>query len=112
MNIKQSFVLALKSIRSSVMRSALTMLGIIIGVASVIILVSIIGGFSNSLKDRFTSMGTNLINVRVTVRSQQRVVTVDDMENIVLQNPTLYTNYSPTVTVSRPTLKYGDSNFT
>lgn len=38
----QSFKLAIKSIWSNKMRSFLTMLGIIIGVASVIILVSIV----------------------------------------------------------------------
>ena len=112
MKLSQSFSLAFKSMLSSKTRSILTMLGIIIGVAAVIILVSIVGGFSNMMKDRFTSMGTNIINVRVTVRSQQRVVSVDDMDNLVLTNPTLLTHFSPTVTVSRPTIKYGNTNFT
>lgn len=112
MNLKQYFHLALKSIRSSLLRSALTMLGIIIGVASVIILVSIIGGYSNSLKDRFESMGTNIINVRITERSQLRNITVDDMDNLVIENPTMYSNYSPMTTISRPTVKYGSTNFT
>ena len=40
MNFKQSFILALKSLKSSKMRSFLTMLGIIIGIGSVIILAS------------------------------------------------------------------------
>ena len=44
----QSFRLAIKSILSSKMRSFLTMLGIIIGVASVIILVSLMQGMTNS----------------------------------------------------------------
>ena len=45
--MSQSFRLALKSIASSKMRSFLTMLGIIIGVASVIILVSLMQGMTN-----------------------------------------------------------------
>lgn len=112
MNLKQSFTLALKSILSNKTRSLLTMLGIIIGVAAVIILVSLVGGFSNSLKDKFTSMGTNIINVRVTQRSQQRVVTTDDMDALVAANPKLLTYYSPTVSLTRPTIKYGNTNFT
>ena len=40
MSVKQAFILAIKSLASSKMRSFLTMLGIIIGVASVIVLVS------------------------------------------------------------------------
>jgi putative ABC transport system permease protein len=111
MKMQQSLRLALKSILSSKTRSALTMLGIIIGVASVIILVSIIGGFSNSLKDRFASMGTNLVNVRITERSELRNVTVGDMDKLVLENPSLYTGFSPVVSVSRPTIKYGSVNF-
>ena len=46
MDIKQAFLLAIKSLSSSKMRSFLTMLGIIIGVASVIVLVSIVDGMS------------------------------------------------------------------
>ena len=41
MNLKQSFQMAFKSIRSNRVRSLLTMLGIIIGVAAVIIMVSV-----------------------------------------------------------------------
>ena len=55
----QSFSLALKSIWSNKMRSFLTMLGIIIGVASVIILVSIVNGYMGYMTESFTSMGTN-----------------------------------------------------
>ena len=42
MNLKQSFQMAFKSIRSNRVRSLLTMLGIIIGVAAVIIMVSVV----------------------------------------------------------------------
>ena len=44
MNTLQAFKMAFKSISAKKMRSFLTMLGIIIGVASVVILVSIIQG--------------------------------------------------------------------
>ena len=44
MNLSQAFKMAVKSLATSKMRSFLTMLGIIIGVASVIVLVSIVNG--------------------------------------------------------------------
>ena len=53
MNVKQSFKLALKSILGSKFRSFLTMLGIIIGVAAVIVLVSIVDGFSKDMSSSF-----------------------------------------------------------
>ena len=45
----QSFKMAIKSILGNKMRSFLTMLGIIIGVASVIILVSIVNGYMSTV---------------------------------------------------------------
>ena len=48
MNITQSFMLAAKSLASSKMRSFLTMLGIIIGIAAVIALVSLMNGMSRN----------------------------------------------------------------
>ena len=59
----QSFKLALKSIWGNKMRSFLTMLGIIIGVAAVIILVSLVNGYMGSVVESFASMGVNQINV-------------------------------------------------
>ena len=49
MNFMQSLKMALKSMRTSKMRTFLTMLGVIIGVASVIVLVSLVNGFKNDL---------------------------------------------------------------
>ena len=60
----QSFKMALKSIWGNKMRSFLTMLGIIIGVASVIILVSIVNGYMSYLVESISSMGVNQITVQ------------------------------------------------
>lgn len=59
----QIFTLALKSIWRNKTRSFLTMLGIIIGVASVILLVSIGQGLQLYITKQFESLGTNLIVV-------------------------------------------------
>ncbi len=63
MKVGQAFKMAAKSIFSNVGRSALTMLGIIIGLAAVIILVSYAQGQNAALKAYYESMGTNTIQV-------------------------------------------------
>lgn len=63
MNIRQSFKMAFKSIVTNKVRSFLTMLGIIIGVAAVVIMVSIVQGSNQKTKDYYESMGTNKVSV-------------------------------------------------
>ena len=112
MSIKQSFILAIKSLKSSKMRAFLTMLGIIIGVGSVIILVSLMSGMTKEITDQFESMGTNLISVQVMGRgSDSRTVDVSDMEQLVWDNTDLLTAVSPSVSVSA-TVKYENTNLT
>ena len=105
MNFKQSFRLAIKSLKGSKMRAFLTMLGIIIGVASVIILVSLMNGLSQDMTSRFESMGTNTITVNVMGRGTNRTLSVDQVENLVEENPDYLDQYSPKVTAS-VTAKY------
>ena len=64
MNISQAIKMAAKSISSNKGRSALTMLGIIIGLAAVIILVSYAQGQNLAMQKYYESMGTNKINVQ------------------------------------------------
>ena len=65
MGIKQSFFLAVKSLLTSKVRALLTMLGIIIGVAAVIVIISLGDGMTKMMNDQFESMGANLIQVQV-----------------------------------------------
>ena len=64
MNISQSFRLAVKSLATSKMQALLTMLGIIIGVAAVIIITSLGNGMQNYMNDQFEIMGSNLVQVQ------------------------------------------------
>ncbi len=64
MNLTQAIKMASKSIFSNKGRSALTMLGIIIGLAAVIILVSYAKGQNMAMNAYYDSMGTNIINVQ------------------------------------------------
>lgn len=100
----QSFKLALKSIYHNKMRSFLTMLGIIIGVASVIILVSIVNAYMSYMTESFTSMGTNQITVRVT-NLTTRSVSESDFYEFFDEHKDIFNYISPTVPVSG-TVKY------
>jgi putative ABC transport system permease protein len=61
MNLSESLITALDSLRSNKLRAALTMLGVIIGVAAVIALLSIGNGVSASINQEINAIGTNLI---------------------------------------------------
>lgn len=112
MNAKQSFILAVKSLMASKMRSFLTMLGIIIGIASVIVLVSMVDGMSKDMVETFESMGTNLISVSIRGRGGNRSVSVDDMMTLVDDNPDVLAAMSPSISVSNATVKFENSNIT
>lgn len=66
MNIVESFQSALQSVRSNKLRSFLTMLGIIIGISSVITIVSIGDGAKKYITGEFEGIGTNLVNLKLT----------------------------------------------
>jgi putative ABC transport system permease protein len=63
MKIVESFFMAMRSLTSNKLRSALTMLGVIIGVGSVITLMSVGQGAEASITSSIQGMGTNLIYV-------------------------------------------------
>ena len=63
--IVQAVKMAWKSIASNKMRSFLTMLGIIIGVMSLVVLVSLVSGTTESVTDQISSIGSNLLTVTV-----------------------------------------------
>jgi putative ABC transport system permease protein len=65
MNMAESFISALQSVKANKMRSFLTMLGIIIGISSVITIVSIGQGGKEAIMGEFDNLGTNVINVNV-----------------------------------------------
>ena len=101
----QSFKMALKSIWGNKMRSFLTMLGIIIGVASVIILVSIVNGYMSYMTESFASMGVNQITVNY--RSlPSRTIDVEEFYEFYEENQDLFQGMTPSVSVSA-TVKHG-----
>jgi putative ABC transport system permease protein len=83
-----ALLLALREIRRNLMRSALTMLGIVIGVASVIIMVNLGSGATTQVSEQISSLGSNLLMVRTGQRlgfgqrSEAEPFDLDDVEAI------------------------------
>lgn len=100
MKLTKTFHLAFSSILSNKMRSFLTMLGIIIGVAAVIILVSIMDGVTGQVTDAFQSLGMNTVTVSINSRGSTRSVEPEEMYALADENPELISYISPTVTTS------------
>ena len=65
--------LALSRLRTSRLRAALTMLGVIIGVASVVALVGVGQGTTTNITDRLASLGTNLLTISPTTQNSRRL---------------------------------------
>ena len=59
-----TFLLALRAIRRNLLRSFLTVLGIVIGVAAVITMVTLGQGATQAVRDQISSLGSNLLQVR------------------------------------------------
>ena len=83
-----ALLLALREIRRNLMRSALTMLGIVIGVASVIVMVNLGSGATAQVAGEIASLGSNLLMVRTGQRlgfgqrSEAEPFDIDDAEAI------------------------------
>lgn len=111
MNIFMSFRMAISSILSSKVRSFLTMLGIIIGVAAVILLVNMVTAATLDMRSQLEGMGTNLINVSINRGGwgMTRSVSVDEIEQLAEENKDSIQYITPIVN-SFGTAKYGNSN--
>ncbi len=90
MNIFGLFNLSITALRSNILRTLLTMLGIVIGISSVIIIISIGQGASKSITNEVSSFGSNWLEVSpvaVNARSMQgppvSTLTLEDAEAII-----------------------------
>ena len=108
MNILNLFKVSVRAVANNKMRSFLSMLGIIIGVAAVIIMMSIGQGSKESIRAELSTMGTNLINIRPGadmrggVRqdpSSMQTLKMADYERIMREKK-FVTKVSPEVTAS------------
>ena len=63
-DISMIFSIAIRAIKANKMRSILTSLGIIIGVAAVIVMLAIGNGAQKSIQNEMKSMGANIMMIR------------------------------------------------
>lgn len=105
----ESFGMALKSIASNKIRAGLTMLGIIIGVASVITMVSLVEGSTSQVTAQLESMGTNLISVTINGRGSTRSVSEDELFEFAEKNSDVIEAIAPQIS-SSVTVKTGNKN--
>ena len=117
MNILNLFKVSIKAVSNNKMRSFLSMLGIIIGVAAVIIMMAIGQGSKESIRKELSTMGTNLLTIRPGadmrggVRqdpSSMQTLKMADYERI-LREKKFVTKVSPEVTASGQVI-YGNNN--
>ena len=99
MSIWESVAMAVKNIISSKTRTLLTMLGIVIGVAAVIVIVGLGNGLEGYVTDSFSDMGTNTLTVSVQSRGSTRTLEEDDMYAMVEENAAYLDQCSPTVSM-------------
>lgn len=114
MGLGKSFSMAISSIVNNKVRAFLTMLGIIIGIAAVIILVSVMDGLTGMITNTFEEMGTETITVSIMSRATTKKVEPDEMYEFVSENPDLLSASSPVVTLggTAKTSSSGDDSIT
>lgn len=119
MNILNLIKVSINAVGNNKMRSFLSMLGIIIGVAAVIIMMSIGQGSKESIRKELSTMGTNLLTIRPGadmrggVRqdpSAMQTLKMADYERILAEKK-FVSDVSPEVTASGQVI-YGNNNTT
>ena len=117
MNLGNLTSIAVKALMNNKLRGFLTMLGIIIGVGSVITMLAIGQGSKKSIQAEISSMGSNMImirpggNMRGGVRmsgESMKSLTINDL-NSIIENASYVTHVSPVVTSSGQAI-YGANN--
>ena len=116
MNLTNLFKISIRAVANNKMRSFLSMLGIIIGVAAVIIMMSIGQGSKENIRKELSTMGTNLLTIRPGadmrggVRqdpSAMQTLKMADYERIIREKK-FVTKVSPEVTASGQVI-YGNN---
>jgi putative ABC transport system permease protein len=115
MQMGETFLVALLSIRANALRSVLTALGIIIGVAAVITMVALGSGAQKAVEEQIQAMGSNVLTVypgmaytRGVASDTRAPLTTDDADAL-RQNSTLLSGVVPEMQ-SQQQVKYAGAN--
>jgi putative ABC transport system permease protein len=106
LNILESLKTAWQSIFANKLRSSLTMLGIIIGVAAVVLLVALGNGFQTSMQQTFENLGASALYVSGTTDKTVSIIrplTFDDSQALADKS------LAPSIAIVAPTLSKGVS---
>jgi putative ABC transport system permease protein len=114
MLIGETFLIALQSIRANLFRAALTMLGIVIGVAAVITMVALGSGAQQAIDEQMEALGGDILSVsssswfsRGVARNQQTLTTSDSIA--LARESTYFDGIVPEID-GRQQVKYGNRN--
>jgi putative ABC transport system permease protein len=114
MLIGETFLIALQSIRDNLFRAALTMLGIVIGVAAVITMVALGSGAQQAIDEQMEALGGDILSVsssswfsRGVARNQQTLTTSD--ADALASESTYFDGIVPEID-GRQQIKYGNQN--
>ncbi|WGG60726.1 MacB family efflux pump subunit [Brucella intermedia] len=112
-DVSEAVKMAMRALRANIFRTVLTLLGIIIGVSSVVTMLAIGTGAQNSILDRINAMGTDLILVRPSMagfRGTGSIATLVPEDAIaILELPNIKTavpEVTGTVTLRRGNVDY------
>ncbi len=114
MPLLEIFRVALQSIRANLFRAALTMLGVIIGVAAVITMVALGSGAQRAIDEQLNALGANILTVssglwfQRGVSRNQNTITMEDAE-LLGRDTTHLVAVVPEMTI-REQIKVGGSN--
>ena len=116
-DIKESAIMALDTLRANKLRSALTILGVSVGVVTVIFMVSIIQGLNKAFADQIESLGSNTIFVSKFEPAfgrppgpeeiHRKDLTMEDAEALRTEAPSIV-GVSPVHRMLASTLRYQD----
>jgi putative ABC transport system permease protein len=93
---------ALGALRANKLRSLLTMLGIVIGVAAVIAVVALGTGAQSAVKDRISSLGTTLLTVMPGQQRGMGGVSFDQSMKLTMDDAAAIEERSPNITAVQP----------
>jgi putative ABC transport system permease protein len=93
---------ALGALRANKLRSLLTMLGIVIGVAAVIAMIALGTGAQTAVKERIASLGTTLLTVMPGQQRGMGVVIADQNAKLTMEDAKAIEDRAPNVTAVQP----------
>lgn len=86
MELRQNFKMAFKELKSNKLRSILTMMGIIIGVASIVLLTSVSDAMIRSINIQFDTLGSNGITIFIHPKNYRKQIKYDEAETFTELN--------------------------